>query len=76
MPEHPMPAIYVLGCYGWFTLMAYSAITRPWIMQELARTAKLPLGAFMTMIAVACSILWPITITVILAQLLAERGRK
>ncbi|WP_084963343.1 hypothetical protein [Thermoactinospora rubra] len=73
MPEHPLAAVYILGVYASLALVGIPLTLRPWTVDLLAREARVSRRTFVVVVAVAYTMLWPITWTIALAMLLAER---
>ncbi|MFG3439901.1 hypothetical protein ACGF0J_21860 [Nonomuraea sp. NPDC047897] len=73
MPEHPLAIAYVLGAYASLVVIAVPLVQRPWVLDMLARDAGMSRRAFTVLIAVAYTVLWPITWAVAIAQLINDR---
>lgn len=73
MPEHPLAAVYVLGVYASLAVIAVPLMLRPWMLDILARDAKVSRNVFVAVIALAYGPFWPITWMVALAALYNDR---
>ncbi|GAA0374825.1 hypothetical protein GCM10009530_26690 [Microbispora corallina] len=69
----PLLAVYVLGAYGWLVFAVAGMVLQPYVVDMLAREAGLPRTAFMALVLVSYSVLWPLTACAILAQALNDR---
>lgn len=70
MPSNPLLAAYVLGAYGWASLLLFAVLFQPMAfgakMQEIDRTGVSRVAA-LVMLAVLYTVLWPVTVVAILA---------
>jgi hypothetical protein len=73
MPENPLLAVYVLGCYGWLLFVLAGIMLRPDAFEMLVRESGISRRAFMVAVVLAWSVFWPITICAMLADIVNDR---